>query len=92
MILGDSDRMNFFSDVSSMDNDFYHTMARYLIMGGRNAKLSRADESNWIFPDLAENKDSASSLVTKYIREALADCPDKFLSGCSQDYEGTSLR
>ena len=92
MISGDSDLMNFFSDVSSMDIDFYHAMACYLIMGGGNAKLSRGDESNWIFPDLARNKDSASSLVTKYIREALADCPDKSLSGCSQDYEGTSLR
>lgn len=92
MILGDSDPMNFFSDVSSMDIDFYHAMACYLIMGGGNAKLSRGEESNWIFPDLARNKDSASSLVTKYIREALADCPDKSLSGCSQDYEGTSLR
>ena len=91
-ILGDSDPMNFFSDVSSMDIDFYHAMACYLIMGGGNAKLSLNDESNWIFPDLARNKDSASSLVTKYIREALADCPDKSLSGSSQDYEGTSLR
>ena len=55
MILGDSDPMNFFSDVSSMDIDFYHAMACYLIMGGENTKLSRGDESNWIFPDLARN-------------------------------------
>ena len=75
-----------------MDIDFYHAMTCYFIMDGENAKLSRGDESNWIFPDLARNKDSASSLVTKYIREALADCPDKSLTGCSQDYERTSIR
>ena len=34
MISGDSDPMNFFSDVSSTDIDFYHAMACYLIMGG----------------------------------------------------------
>ena len=50
----------------------------------QNAKLSRGDESDWIFPDLARNEDSALSLVTKSIREALADCPDKPVSGCSQ--------
>lgn len=84
--------MNFFSDVTSLDIDFYHAMASYLILGGGNAKLSKGTPSNWILPDLARNQDSASSLVTKYIREALADCKDKTIADCSGDYEGTSLR
>lgn len=84
--------MNFFSDVSSMEIDFYHAMASYLIMGGGNSKLSKGTPSNWILPDLARNLDSASSLVTKYIREALADCADKSIADSCKDYEGTSLR
>ena len=84
--------MNFFSDVSSMDIDFYHAMASYLIMGGENSKLSKGTPSNWILPDLARNLDSASSLVTKYDREAFAECKDKSIAESSRDYEGTSLR
>ena len=45
--------MNFFSDVSSMEIDFYYAMASYLIMGGGNSKLSKGTPSNWILPDLA---------------------------------------
>ena len=84
--------MNFFSDVSSIEIDFYHAMASYLIMGGGNSKLSKGTPSNWILPDLARNLDSASSLVTKYIREALADSADKSIADSCKDYEGTSLR
>ena len=90
--VGDSDPMNFFSDVSSMDIDFYHAMASYLILGGGNSKLSKGTPSNWILPDFARNLNSASSLVTKYIREALVECNDKSIAESSRDYEGTSLR
>ena len=91
-VVGDSDPMNFFSDVSSMDIYFYHAMASYLILGGGNSKLSKGTPSNWILPDLARNLDSASSLVTEYIREALVECNDKSIAESSRDYEGTSLR
>ena len=84
--------MNFFSDVSSMEIDFNHAMASYLVMGGGNSKLSKGTPSNWILPDLARNLDSASSLVTKYIREALAECTDKSIAESCKDFEGTSLR
>lgn len=72
--------------------DFYHAMACYLILGGGNAKLSQTTDSNWIMPDLARNVDSASSLVTKYVRESLAQCNDEALAENSCDFEGTSLR
>ena len=61
-------------------------------MGGGNAKLSKGNPTNWILPDLARNQDSASSLVTKYVREAFANCKDKSIAESSGDYEGTSLR
>ena len=84
--------MNFFSDVSSLEIDFYHAMASYLLLGGGHSRLSKGNPSNWILPDLARNQDSASYLVTKYVREALADCKDKSIAESSGDYEGTSLR
>ena len=90
--LGDSDPMNFFSNQSSMNIDFYHTMACYLVLGGSNAKLSQTTDSNWIMPDLARNVDSASPLVTEYVRESLAQCNDESLAANSGDFEGTSLR
>lgn len=89
---GDSDPMNFFSDKSSMAIDFYHSLACYLALGGGNAKLSQTSDCNWIMPDLARNAESAASLVTKYVREALSQCDDETIAQSSRDYEGTSLR
>ena len=57
-----------------------------------NSKISKGTPSNWILPDLARNLDSASSLVTKYVREALANCKDQSIAESSRDFEGTSLR
>ena len=68
---GDSDPMNFYSDKSSMAIDFYHSLACYLALGGGNAKLCQTSDCNWIMPDLARNAESAASLVTKYVREAV---------------------
>jgi hypothetical protein len=90
--LGDSDPMNFFSDRSSMEVDFYHAMAYYLILGGGNAKLSRTTDCNWIMPELARNIESAAYLVTKYVREGLAKSDDQTIARCSNDFEWTSLR
>lgn len=90
--LGDSDPMNFFSDQSSIEVDFYHAMACYLVLGGGNAKLSRTTDCNWIMPDLARNIESASSLVTKYVRDGLALSDDQTIAHSSSDFEGTSLR
>jgi hypothetical protein len=84
--------MNFFLDQSSMEADFYHAMACYLILGGGNAKLSRTTDCNWIMPDLARNIESASSLVAKYEREGLAQSDDLTIAQRSSDFEGTSLR
>ena len=67
-------------------------MASYLIMGGGNAKISKGTPTNWRLPVLARNQDSSSSLVTKYVRDALANCKDKPIAESSGDYEGTSLR
>lgn len=65
-------------------------MACYLILGGGNARLSQTTDSNWIMPDLARNVDSASSLVTKYVRESSAQ--NESLAANSGDFEGKSLR
>lgn len=84
--------MNFFSDATHMELDFYHSLSCYLILGGGNAKLSQSGDCNWIIPDMARNIDTASAMLTKYIREGLASCADLSVSGDSSSYEGTSLR
>ena len=89
---GDSDPMNFFSDKSSMAIDFYHSLACYLALGGGNAKLSQTTDCNWIMRVLARNAEFLASVVTKYVREALAEYDDETIAQSSRDYEGTSLR
>ena len=66
------DPMIFFPDKSSIVVDFYHSLACYLALGGGNSKLSQTSDCNWIIPNLARNVESAASLVTKYVRKALA--------------------
>lgn len=73
--------MNLFSDATHMELDFSHCLACFLILGGENAKLS-----DWIITDMARNIDTASAVLTMYVREGLASCR---ISGTC---EGTSLR
>ena len=84
--------MNFFCDSEHMELDFYHSMSCYLILGGGNAKLSQSSDCNWIIPDLARNVDTASAVLTKYVREGLASCSEAYISANSGLYEATSLR
>ena len=84
--------MNFFSDSEHMELDFYHSMSCYLILGGGNVKLSQSSDCNWIIPDLARNVDTASAVLTKYVREGLASCSEACISANSGLYEATSLR
>ena len=85
--------MNFFSDAEHMELDFYHSMSCYLILGGGNAKLSQPSDCYWIIPDLARNVDTASDVLTKYVREeGLTSCSEAYISANSDLYEGTSLR
>ena len=84
--------MNFFSDAEHMELDFYHSMSCYLILGGGNAKLSQPSDCYWIIPDLARNVDTASAVLTKYVREGLTSCSEAYISANSDLYEGTSLR
>jgi hypothetical protein len=84
--------MNFFSDASHLELDFYHSLSCYLILGGGNAKLSQSGDCNWIIPDMARNIDTASAMLTKYVREGLALCNDPSIAGSAGTYEGTSLR
>ena len=75
-----------------MELDFYHSLSSYLILGGGNAKLSHSGDCNWIIPDMARNIDTASAMLTKYVREGLATCSDASIAGSALTYEGTSLR
>ena len=84
--------MNFFSDAEHLELDFYDSMSCYLILGGGNAKLSQSSDCNRIIPDLARNVDTASAVLTKYVREGLASCSEEYISANSGMYEGTSLR
>lgn len=90
--VGESDPMNFFSDADHMELDFYHCLSCYLILGGGNAKLSQSGDCNWIIPDMARNIDTASAMLTKYVRESLASCSDSSIVASATSYEGTSLR
>lgn len=54
--------------------------------------MTPGHDSNWIFPDLARNTDTAAGLMTKYVREGMAACADASIAGNSSNYEGTSLR
>jgi hypothetical protein len=84
--------MNFFSDASHLELDFYDSLSCYLIFGGGNAKLSQSGDCNWIIPDMARNIDTASAMLTKYVREGLALCNYPSIAGSAGTYEGTSLR
>lgn len=84
--------MNFFSDATVMEIDIYHALSCYLMMGGGNSRMTPGHDSNWTFPDLARNTDTAAGLMTKYVREGMAACADASIAGNSPNYEGTSLR
>jgi hypothetical protein len=69
MKTGDDDKMNFFSDASSKLQDFHHSLACYLILGGGNSALTASSDAKWIVPDLARNQETAAAAVmTKYVK------------------------
>ena len=84
MKTGDTDKINFFSDASSKLLDFYHSLASYLL-GGGNSTLTPSSDANW-------NQETASSVMTKYVRAALESSSDLCLSSNAREFEGTSLR
>lgn len=92
MKTGDTDKINFFSDASSKLLDFYHALACYLILGGGNSTLTASSDANWMIPDLARNQETASAVMTKYVRAALESTSDLSLSSNAKEFEGTSLR
>ena len=89
---GDTDKMNFFVDAETKLTDFYHSLSCYLILGGGNSTLTAASDANWMIPDLARNQETASTVMTKYVRSTLESSEDQSIASNAKSFEGTFLR